>query len=266
MTRPELKPETVHYPETDGQPMAESDLHRDLMLDLIAAARYHVRAVPDVYVSGNLLVYYEEGNPRKSVAPDFFVVRGVRKGRRRIYKIWEEAKGPELVIELTSPSTHREDLGKKLALYEALRVQEYFIFDPWGIRFQPQLRGLRLERGVFTPVAATRRDDGMLILSSEIIGLELHGRGESVRWVDPSDGKPVPIPEELLQAAEEERQRAETERVRAETERVRADAERERADAERERAETERKRADAAESELARLREEIARLRTKPQK
>ena len=32
----------------------------------------------DVYVSADLLIYYEEGNPRRSVAPGVF--RGLRGG------------------------------------------------------------------------------------------------------------------------------------------------------------------------------------------
>ena len=62
MSRSELKPEEVYYPESDGKPMAETDLHRDLMSDLIQSAKYRFRSTPDVYVSGNLLVYFVEGH------------------------------------------------------------------------------------------------------------------------------------------------------------------------------------------------------------
>ena len=66
----------VFYPEADGQPMAETDVHRDLMIDLIAMLREYFRDDPHVYISGNLFLYYEEGNPRRVVAPDVFVVKG----------------------------------------------------------------------------------------------------------------------------------------------------------------------------------------------
>jgi hypothetical protein len=36
-------------------------------------------AQADVYVSCNILVYYDEGNPKKSVAPDVLVARGIEK-------------------------------------------------------------------------------------------------------------------------------------------------------------------------------------------
>ena len=87
MKTPEVKKQIVHYPESDGKPMAESDLHRKLMTDLIQAAEDHFGLDPEVYVSGNLLLYYEEGHPEKVVSPDFFMVRGVPKGLRRIYKL-----------------------------------------------------------------------------------------------------------------------------------------------------------------------------------
>ncbi|HMV49864.1 MAG TPA: Uma2 family endonuclease, partial [Blastocatellia bacterium] len=75
------------YPESDGKPMAETDIHRNLLADLVFTLDNHFRHQPDVYVSGNLLVYYVEGNPAKCFAPDVFVVRGVPKNQRRIYKL-----------------------------------------------------------------------------------------------------------------------------------------------------------------------------------
>ena len=67
----------VIYPESDGKPMAEADLHRDQMVALIEALKHYFRYDAQVYVSGNLLLYYQESHPRKSVAPDVFVVFGV---------------------------------------------------------------------------------------------------------------------------------------------------------------------------------------------
>jgi Uma2 family endonuclease len=104
----------IHYPESDGQPMAETDLHRDEMVDLIHALRRRYRDVPDVYVTGNLFFYFVQGDPRSVVAPDVFLVRGVEKRSRKIYKLWDEGRVPSLVIELTSDST-RDDRGKASA-------------------------------------------------------------------------------------------------------------------------------------------------------
>src|SRR5262249_32476039 len=90
------------YPTTDGKPMAETDRHRELMFDLIKVLEFFYALVPDVYVSGNLLLFYERGNKRRHVSPDVFVSKKVPKGERLNYLLWEEGKGPDLVIELTS--------------------------------------------------------------------------------------------------------------------------------------------------------------------
>src|SRR4051812_34402726 len=103
------------YPTGDGKPMAETDQHRELMQDLIRTLMFFFLNVEDVYVSGNLLLFYERGNRRRHVSPDVFVVRGVAKQRRENYLLWEE-KRPSVVIELTSKSTKREDEGTKRAL------------------------------------------------------------------------------------------------------------------------------------------------------
>ena len=101
----ESSPAEVHYPSGDGWPMADNDAQREVILYAIDALKTRYQANPNVYVTGDLLMYYEEGNPRKSVAPDTMVVFGVEKGRRPSYKVWEEGKGPEFVLEVASPRT-----------------------------------------------------------------------------------------------------------------------------------------------------------------
>src|SRR5256885_1547877 len=54
------------YPTSDGKPMAETDLHRDEMVDLIAMLREFF-AGRRVYVSGNLLVFYVPGRRQRQV-------------------------------------------------------------------------------------------------------------------------------------------------------------------------------------------------------
>ena len=80
----------IVYPESDGKPMAETDVHIDALIYLREALRDHFRETPQVYVAGSLLLYYEEGNPSACVAPDVFVVTGVAKHERRTYRLWEE--------------------------------------------------------------------------------------------------------------------------------------------------------------------------------
>ena len=63
----------VDYPSSDGLPMAESDFQREPLIYAVEALRIYFQGRQDVYVSGNLFIYYEEGNPQAAVAPDVFV-------------------------------------------------------------------------------------------------------------------------------------------------------------------------------------------------
>ena len=73
------------YPTSDGRPMAETDTHRELMIDTIGTLDDFYAADPLVYVSGNLLVYHERGDRLRHVSPDTFVVKGVPKRKRDYY-------------------------------------------------------------------------------------------------------------------------------------------------------------------------------------
>jgi hypothetical protein len=68
----------IHYPETDGRP-PETQIHGEILSDLRFALVRRYADVPDVYVWGNLFLYYREGDPRACVTPDVFLVKGVGK-------------------------------------------------------------------------------------------------------------------------------------------------------------------------------------------
>jgi hypothetical protein len=75
--------------------MAETEIHLLDMIDTILLLRDYFAARPNVYVGGNLLLYYEEGNPRKYVAPDVLVALAVPKEPPRAnYLVWKERKAP----------------------------------------------------------------------------------------------------------------------------------------------------------------------------
>lgn len=198
-------PVEVEYPESDGRPMAESDVHYRRIVDVRHMLERYFADEPAVYVSGNLLLYYEEGEPRLCVAPDILVVQGVPKGLRRVYKRWEEGRVPQFVLEVTSRSTRGEDLGAKRGLYEWLGVQEYFLYDPLAEYLSPPLRGYRLVEGRFEPI--TPASNGALV--SQVLGLELHLRDGELRLFDPRAGRWLPTPAEEGAARQEaERQAA----------------------------------------------------------
>ena len=189
MNRITLPPAAIEYPSGDGKPMAENDAQLLAMLYAIGALRVHYRDRSDVYVSGDLLMYYEKGNPRMSVAPDVFVVFGVEDRMRQRYLIWKEGKGPDFVLEVASKSTWREDLGPKRDLYARLGVKEYWQYDPTGEYFTPVLQGLRLAGDAYVHQLAVKSPDGALTLTSETLGLELRAQGGEMRFRDPATGQ-----------------------------------------------------------------------------
>jgi Uma2 family endonuclease len=110
----------VDYPDTDGLPMAESDFQHKPLTYAVEALDIYFQDRPDVYVSGNLFLYYREGDPRAVVAPEVFVVFGEEKGDRPSYKLWVEPKAPDLVLEIASKSTQSEDQENKPQTYVQL--------------------------------------------------------------------------------------------------------------------------------------------------
>ena len=190
-SRPHLPATAVDYPSSDGKPLAENDAQLHAIHYAFGALLLHYRDRPDVYVSGDLLIYYEEGNPRVSVAPDTFVVFGVEDHKRMNYKVWEEGKGPDFVLEVASPNTWREDVERKPGVYAGLGVREYFLFDPRGEHLSPRLQGYRLVDGAYTRLPAVESIDRTLTLTSEVLGLELRAKGEEMRFHDPSTGEPL---------------------------------------------------------------------------
>jgi len=183
----------IEYPESDGKPVGETDVHRREILHTIETLERHFRNVPDIYVSGNLMFYYEEGNPAAVVSPDVFVVKGVRKGLRRTYKLWDEGVAPCVVIEMTSRSTRLEDKGNKRALYALLGVREYFLFDPLGEYLKPPLQGFTLVDGEYAALPV--ESDGGII--SRELGLKLYRDETVLRLFDLASGREVVRTEDL---------------------------------------------------------------------
>ncbi len=156
-----------------------------------------------VYASGNLLLCYEEGNRRRHVSPDVFVVRGVQKRPRENYLLWEEGRRPGFVVELTSSSTRGEDTDTKMALYrDVLKVREYFLFDPMGDYLTPPMQGWRLRGGVYRPIRAVAGR-----LPSLATGLHLERDGNELRLWNPATGAWLPTPTERADRAEAELRR-----------------------------------------------------------
>ncbi len=209
----------VEYPDSDGQPLGETDKHRQLMIDLIESLKTWFATEPMVYVSGNLMCYYAEHKPSQSISPDVFVVRGAAKGERRVYKFWEEP-APNVVLEISSRKTRKEDFGKKKDIYAWLGVREYFVFDPEA-RLRAPLRAFRRRGEELVEEMVT----GQRVLSHEL-GLDLIQTGDTLRLAVPRTGEFLLTPaESYVRAAAEAnaRQAAEAAPVQAQTARQEAE-------------------------------------------
>jgi len=201
----------IECPPTDlwsDEPPLESDFHRDQIDLLIRILRWWWCDRNDVYISGNLTVYYnqEQLKTRDFRGPDFFVVLGTEKKDRKSWVVWgEQGRYPNLILEILSDSTKRVDKGLKKDLYQGtFRTPDYFWFDPNTLEF----KGFHLVDGIYQEIQPT--DQGWLW--SQQLELYLGVFEQRLRFFT-AQGELIPSPEER---AEQERQRAEQERQRAE--------------------------------------------------
>ncbi len=232
--RPRYAPTTdtdIYYPESDGKPMAETERHRDCLISSIQTLSLHYIDDKDTCVSGNMMMYYEEGNPQKSISPDVFVAFGVGKKERRIYQIWNEGKPPDFVLEFSSPNTYRKDQNEKKHLYAEIGILEYFLYDPERRLLPIPILGFRLVDGEYLPIQPDA--DGHVY--SETLDLELRLRGEEFGFFDLNNEKWLETPATVATIRAKEAENRAEEAVVARLQ---------------------------AEAELAGLREEISRLKS----
>ncbi|UAJ72596.1 Uma2 family endonuclease [Synechocystis sp. PCC 7339] len=192
----------------------------------------------DVFAASDLNLYYDPRHPQWYKRPDWFGVLGVsrlydQRDLRLSYVIWQEGIAPLVVVELLSPGTEKEDLGRSLrdasqppnkwTVYEQiLRIPYYFVFN----RYTDELRAFGLVQGIYQPLLP---EGPGIWLEKAQLGLGLW-RGEYqgidrlwLRWYDEQHSW-------ILTPAEREAQRAEREKSRAEQEAQRAEREKSRAD------------------------------------
>ena len=192
-----------------NEPPLESDLHRDQIDQLIRLIRVifapgGIGNRSDVYVAGNLTIYYSPNQKKSedSRGPDVFVVLGTDPSPRRSWVVWHEnGQYPNVIIELLSPSTATVDRTTKKQLYQSIwRVPEYFWFDPATIEFQ----GFQIVQGLYQPIVST--PEGWLW--SQELGFYLGIENRRLRLFS-ANGSIVPFPEEAqAQRADRAEQRA----------------------------------------------------------
>jgi len=134
------------------------------------------------------------------IVPDVFVVLGLKPGNRRTFQTWVERQVPNVVFEVTSLKTKRNDAITKQALYAQLGVPEYFLYDPEGAYLRPTLQGYRLIDGAYHRIE--RETDGSLL--SQELSLRLWDDGSHLQFFELNNGQRLLSRAELIQAASEE--------------------------------------------------------------
>jgi len=247
---PDIQLPPTDLPTEDGVPL-ETNWHRVQINLLIDSVHSHWRDRSDYYAGGNMFIYFSlyQVRNRNYRGPDVFIVKDVDgTHEREAWVVWEEnGRYPNVIVELSSPSTIDVDLEDKKRLYEkTFRTPEYFCYDP----ATQMLWGWRLVGDSYVPIRADQEG----ALWSEQLELWLgRWQGEYLRSDTTWLRIWTPDGDLVLTFAEAEAQRAEAEAQRADAEAQRAEAEAQRADAE-------ARRADAGEAENARLRARLASL------
>jgi Uma2 family endonuclease len=197
------------YVEDSGLPDEFHLLQPRLLTDTFSPPNYP----PDeVFVASDLNLYYDTRNPLWYKRPDWFAVVGVsrlfdQRELRLSYVMWQEIIAPFVMIELLSPKTEKEDLGRSLRevnqpptkweVYEKIvRVPYYIIFD----RYNDKLQAFQLVADRYQEIDVS---SGKIWMPGIELGLGLwQGIFEGIehlwlRWYD-SSGNWIPTPVELL--------------------------------------------------------------------
>ena len=219
----------IVYPQSDGEPMAESTIQ----YDWIALLKWNLETLfdarPDVFVAGDNFVYPVEGNPKIRLAPDVYVAFGRPKGDRSSYRVWQEGNiFPQVIIEVLSPSNRPAEMQAKREFYERHGAEEYYVLEPHGEMF---LEGWRRSADKLELIP----QDDIVDFVSPLLGIHFITRDGTVTVYGP-DGKFWKTPSGMAKISQALTDKAE----------ARADEANERADRAIAEAEAERRKAEAA--------------------
>lgn len=214
---------TIEYPSSDGEPMAENDWQYIALTDTVSTLRVRYQGRDDVYVAGDMLIYYRMNRNDVRVAPDVFVVFGATGNHPRdSWLVWREGRAPDFIMEVASPSTWRRDATEKRRIYADMGVTEYTRFDPTGDHFTPPLVMETLDGTEYREQPLTTDDYGNLRAYSAVLDLDICVTPDlKLRLYDPTAGQWL----RTHQETEDARRNSEEARLAAETEIQRLQAE-----------------------------------------
>ena len=187
---PEPRLDPLEYPGDSYRPVVESPAHLDFLIDAFQSLELHFESREDVCVHACMMMYYVEGNPFKPVSPDLFVAFGPLRGRRSVWKTWEEGKLADFILEMTSYRRKTRDDVFKPVLYRRLGVTEYWQYDVEGDYLDPPLKGRRLNaEGKYEPIPLSTSPGGVRYGTSQVLGLHLCLADDRLRFLDAATGK-----------------------------------------------------------------------------
>ena len=245
-------PTQDELPCEDGIPM-ETERHFLQMGLLLETVQPWLAQRGNGYAGGDMFLYFSPAQIRGEYfcGPDVFVALDVPRGERKSWVVWQEGKGPDVVIELLSESTGNYDkTAKKRIYHDQVHVPEYYWYDP----FDPEdWAGFRSDGVDYRPLP---RDSLGRMFSPQLQLYLLRWRGV-YRGVDTIWLRWATLDGELLLTGFEH---AERERQIADRERQIADQAQQRAEQEAQRAEQEAQRAEQAKEMLLTAQQRIAEL------
>lgn len=194
---------TIFYPESDGMPLPDGEYQAPIYVRILSIILAYFKDVPGAWVNGDTFIYYVEGDNRRSVSPDCYVVFDLSEEAQKslslegnnTYLLWEVGKPPDFILEIGSPSTARRDLGSKRDLYAELGVGEYWRFDATGGDFYGEplvgepLVGERLVDGEYERLEMRNESDGRVWAHSDALGLDLWWEEGELRFWDAAAGR-----------------------------------------------------------------------------
>ena len=174
-------------------------------------------------VSGERYIVPVPGTPsNQRIAPDMLISFNADPALYRqdnSYVISRQGKPPDLVMEIASERTGKNDVEDKPDRYAALGIPEYWRFDETGDFHGAKLAGDRLVQGRYEPIPMEEVEEGILQGYSAALGLLVRWERGQLRWHDPQTGEHIPTFEQertRADAAEEAQAQGEQGRLVAE--------------------------------------------------
>lgn len=216
-----LTEEDLLYPQ-EADFVVNNEAHVDDLRYLVAVFRERVAGREGLRVLGDHMVDFEVPGLR-ILGPDVILFNGEARDwdrTRAVFPVKEMGARPLIAVEITSPTTRRNDLTAKPELFYRAGVPLFVLVDlPYGGGKRPS--GITaFQAGPTEYEALPPEADGRVWL--EVVEVFLKAENNRVVCYTP-DGQRIEDDAELRKSLAAEKARAEQEKARADAEKARAD-------------------------------------------